>query len=70
MEEIGDHCFEYCENLREVVLPRSLKRVGEEAFGGCDGLKSVTYSGDRKEFKKILIGEGNGRFVRKTGHPR
>ena len=42
--------------------------IYREAFGGRG--MAVTYLGDRKEFKKILIGEGDGRFVRKTGHPR
>ena len=34
VEEIGDHAFAFCENLTELILPATLKKIGLGAFGG------------------------------------
>lgn len=41
--EICDYAFEHCENLEEVICPKSLKRIGKEAFADCTKLGKVQY---------------------------
>lgn len=41
LEEIGDACFDYCNNLSGFVFPKSLKSVGSHAFDNCDSLISA-----------------------------
>ena len=36
---IGNGVFSDCVNLKEIVFPKSLKSMGEEAFRGCKSLK-------------------------------
>jgi hypothetical protein len=38
VEEIGDKAFEYCINLKTVVVSKNLKRIGVNAFLGCKEL--------------------------------
>ena len=40
--EISDSAFYSCENLEEVDLPTSLKKVGRSAFSNCKYLKHIT----------------------------
>jgi len=44
VEEIGNHAFENCTNLEEVICPKSLKKIGRKAFADCINLKKVNYS--------------------------
>ncbi|MDO5312306.1 MAG: leucine-rich repeat protein [bacterium] len=44
--EIGDGAFGWLPNLRSVVLPRSVARIGEDAFWNCRKLESVTIRED------------------------
>ncbi len=46
VEEIGNHAFENCANLQEIICPDSLKRIGIKAFADCANLKKVNYSED------------------------
>ena len=48
LREIGYMCF-YQSGLEEVVLPGSLRRVGENAFYRCAGLKRVVFAGEGPE---------------------
>ena len=34
--EIGEDAFEYCETLREIVIPNSVVNMEDNAFYGCD----------------------------------
>lgn len=47
------------ENLKTIVLPRSLKQIGSNTFKNCYNLKDVYYSGNEKDWDKIQIGSGN-----------
>lgn len=38
--EIGEGVFRNCENIKEVILPKSILIIGEEAFSGC-GLEKI-----------------------------
>ena len=56
LEAIGDRCFGEC-GLREVVVPRSVRRIGEGAFRGCRDLVSL-----RLEEGSLLASVGEGAF--------
>ena len=56
IEYIGGH---YDENLKTIVLPKSIKQIGSETFKDCCNLKDVYYSGNEKDWDKIQIGSGN-----------
>ena len=47
------------ENLKTIVLPRSLKQIGSNTFKNCYNLKDVYYSGNENDWNKIQIGSGN-----------
>ncbi|WP_288312458.1 leucine-rich repeat domain-containing protein [uncultured Eubacterium sp.] len=54
----------YGENLKTVVLPKSLKQIGSNTFENCYNLKDVYYSGNESDWDKIQIGSGNdGLFI-------
>ena len=38
---IGDNAFEYCTNIKEVIMPQTVTHIGEEAFYICTGLTSI-----------------------------
>ena len=41
---IEDGAFSCCRNLKRVEMPKTLKKLGEEAFEYCDSLTSITVS--------------------------
>ncbi len=71
--EISDGVFSQC-GIRSVTIPESVKKIGEDAFGGCDKLLSVTipdnvesigaYAFDGDGLRKLVIGRG----VKKIGN--
>lgn len=42
---INDEAFFFCENLRDVTLPASLRATGQGVFRDCANLKSVSFRG-------------------------
>ena len=58
--EIAPGAFgETCDNLKKVVLPKSLKTVGYGAFENCDNLANVTYRGGSLAWGSITIEDAN-----------
>ena len=52
------------ENLKTIVLPKSLKQIGSNIFKNCYNLKDVYYSGNESDWDKLQIGSGNnGLFI-------
>lgn len=48
---ICDNCFEYCTSLglnEGLNLPESIETIGDYAFHGCTGLRSVNFSSNLK----------------------
>lgn len=41
LQEIGSSTFFCCTGLQVIYLPISLRRIGEQAFGGCENLQEV-----------------------------
>ena len=44
MSEIGEEAFLNCVSLKSIAIPKSVCRIGYNAFYGCKGLTSVTIS--------------------------
>lgn len=40
-EIICDSAFSFCKNLREIIIPDSVRAIGRGAFWGCDSLSSI-----------------------------
>lgn len=49
---ISDSAFEYCLNLREVTLAKSVKTIDDYAFYGCFDLESIQFSEGLKSIGK------------------
>ncbi len=45
-------------HLNTTVIPRSVKSVGERAFGGCTGLQTTIYAGDVASWCNIQFASG------------
>jgi len=41
--EIPDNAFLGCSNLRKIILPTKLRKIGYQAFLGCRGLTSISF---------------------------
>lgn len=57
--KIGGSVFKDCTALVEIRLPVSLMTIGDDAFIGCMGLKSIRYSGKQEQWDAITIASGN-----------
>lgn len=44
-EIICDSAFCFCKNLREIIVPNSVRAIGKGAFWGCESLSSIKLSG-------------------------
>ena len=53
--EIGDRAFSSPKNdiLTRVFLPKTLKKIGAEAFADCEALKEIFFEGTETEWNKI-----------------
>ena len=52
-EKIDDFAFLDCINLREIIIPESLKLMGISAFFDCTSLTNVTYEGTVDQWKSV-----------------
>lgn len=41
---IGNHAFEKCSSLKEIILPREVKKVSNHTFVNCTGLEKITWN--------------------------
>ncbi|MBQ6795024.1 MAG: leucine-rich repeat protein [Clostridia bacterium] len=55
VKRIGQGAFAYCENLKEVVLPKSLEFIDNDAFMGCKNLDIVVFCNPKTEMSKGYI---------------
>ena len=44
--DIPESCFQYCASLETLEISKTVNTLGSNAFGGCTGLKTVTFTGD------------------------
>ena len=54
---IGYQAFKYWDDLMCVTIPLSVKRIGDQAFLGCHGLKELRYAGSAEQWAAVEIGE-------------
>lgn len=47
--EIPDNAFLGCSNLRKIILPTKLRKIGCQAFLGCRGLTSISFPAGLEE---------------------
>ena len=53
--EIGSRAFDECTTLTSIVIPKSIKYIGSDAFSTCLGLKDVYYCGSQKDWNNVTI---------------
>lgn len=56
---IADFAFASKSELASVNLPKEISAIGDSAFSGCTGLKSVTVDLTEEEWKNVVIGTSN-----------
>ena len=60
------YMFANMSSLQSVTLPSGLRTVGNSAFSGCSGLKTVFFLGDAPSFGSKVFGSWNNQYVRAT----
>lgn len=50
LEKIGEQAFSYCESLKKIVIPSTVKDIHDSAFKGCTNLKRVKFSDEIENF--------------------
>ena len=53
---IENNAFSKCKDVERVVIPKTIKSIGETAFVGCPDFKAVHYGGDIKSWCDISFG--------------
>ncbi len=64
---IGYNAF-YGTNLKTIIIPKSVKTICDDAFGSCNSLTDVYYSGSSDEWKNITCGSNNNCLTAATIH--
>ncbi len=52
---IENYTFKDLTVLESIYLPKDVVNIGEQAFDGCDALKTVNYGGDEDAWKAVKI---------------
>lgn len=65
---IDNNSFDGFKNLQIISLGKSLKAIHRDAFKGCINLKEVYFYGEKEDFDKVRIQEGNDYFKRARIH--
>ena len=55
----GDGSFSWASSLKNLVIPASVKRIGDGAFHGAAALESVTFLGDAPQVTENVFGYPN-----------
>ena len=49
---IGDNAFDFCHNIKSIIIPRNITKIGKGAFYACSNLYNINSS------ELISLGEG------------
>lgn len=52
LAEIGN-AFAYCA-IKSIVIPGSVKKIGSDAFMGCNKLKTIRFGGTKEQWKELV----------------
>jgi len=55
VSEIGYNAFNWCYNLKSIIIPEGVIRIGESAFNGCQKLESITLPSSLKSIGSYAI---------------
>ena len=58
VEAIGDGVFKGLD-VTSIILPKSVRSIGDEAFSDCNALVTINYSGTPSEWNAIVKGNSN-----------
>ena len=50
---IADHAFKYCNTLKKIYMPKSMKCLGESMLYSVDQTVEIYYQGTSEEFKAL-----------------
>ena len=56
--QIGDYAF-YFTKIKNIKISKNVKKIGGSAFSSCDSLASVQYTGTKKQWQSVKIGNDN-----------
>lgn len=59
VECIGTQVFRNCTQVKRVDFPKTLSKIGNNAFIGCKNITDVNYEGSDEEWQNISIGSYN-----------
>lgn len=65
--EIKEEAFSSLYYLQSLTIPKSVTKIGADAFEGCDNLLWVNYGGTAADAKKIDIADGNDKVEKLMG---
>jgi len=51
--DIGDHAFNDCYNLTNVIIPASVTNIGDSAFSGCYDLTAITVNPNNPAYSSV-----------------
>ncbi|MBR5314785.1 MAG: leucine-rich repeat domain-containing protein [Clostridia bacterium] len=54
---IADGAFENCDQIRSVVMPCSIEKIGSRAFAGCTSLREVIFEDSNNDKAKVEISQ-------------
>ena len=57
VEKIGSGAFYYCENLKTITIPQTVKYIGGNAFSGTS-LKEIYFEGNPEKIEKLGLPKG------------
>ena len=60
--KIATGAFDFAIYIEEIVLPATLKEIGDDVFGYSPYLANIFYAGSVQDFQDITIGTGNEYF--------
>lgn len=66
---ISNYAFSSCDSLRNVFFYDGITEIQDNVFEYCQMLKDVFYEGTEKQWKKVIIGEGNEILTGAEFHP-
>lgn len=60
--------FAFCENLTTIIIPQSVKEIGNLAFDGDYNLSNVLFKGSKSQWNSIDFTDGNTNLVESVIH--